>query len=241
MSVLKGDIINGAYSRMRISGITKQPTTREVSVALERLEDMMASWGAWNIDIGYNFEEIPDSGTPHGLARVHLAGVKSNLALKLLSDYGKDAPMSLATEAGAAFAQLLASASKQPMTQYPARMPIGSGNRQINNWQRFAPLSDTIEQDYSAYEMFTEDVKDFEENLASALRTDNTETITSFTVSAEDGVTIASSSLTSPVVSYRVQAGDTANSRVVVTIVATTSLGQRITKQIFFSIKGLNQ
>jgi len=241
MSTLKADIINGAYSRMRISGLTKLPSGPEVTKALVRLEEMIASWGAWNIDLGYNFEEVPSASSAHGLALAHLAGVKSNLALKLLSDYGKDAPMPLVAEAGAAFAQLLSSVSKQPVTQYPARMPIGSGNRWVDTWQRFAQKTETLEQDYSAQELFTEDIKDFYEDLSSALRADNTETISSFTISAESGITIVSSSLASPVVSYRVQAGTTVDPRVVVTIIATTSLGQRITKQIFFSIKGLDQ
>jgi len=239
MSTLKGDIINSAYSRLRISGITKLPSPADVELALDRLEDMMASWRSWNIDLGYVFEDAPDSGTPHGLAREYLAGVKSNLAMILLADYGKEAPMPLVLEAGGAFAQLQAASVKVARIPYPNRMPIGSGNRQVTNWQRFAPTAKVIAEDFSAESLFLEDIKDLEENLHYALRTDNTETITSFTITADDELTIVSSSLASPVITYRLQAGDTETSRAVVTILATTSLGQRITKQIFFSVKGL--
>ncbi|MEE9311617.1 MAG: hypothetical protein V3V10_04315, partial [Planctomycetota bacterium] len=67
MSHLKGDTINSAYSRMRISGITAQPTPEDLEVALERMEGMAARWFKKNINTGYNFEDEPDPNSPTGL------------------------------------------------------------------------------------------------------------------------------------------------------------------------------
>jgi hypothetical protein len=61
MSHTKVDLISGAYSKLRISGLTVQPTPEDLELALTRLENTMAEIeGARNICLGYNFEDQPD-------------------------------------------------------------------------------------------------------------------------------------------------------------------------------------
>ena len=51
----KADLINGAYSLMRISGITVDPSADDLALALERLEDMAEEFAGRNIITDYNF------------------------------------------------------------------------------------------------------------------------------------------------------------------------------------------
>ena len=55
----KIELINQAYSLIRISGITLDPSGEDISLALDRLETMAAEFYGRNIKTDYNFEEKP--------------------------------------------------------------------------------------------------------------------------------------------------------------------------------------
>jgi len=91
VAVLKSDIINGAYSLMRISGITVTPSTDENTLALSRLEAMAEEWKRKNIAVDYNFEATPLIGSVAGIALKYKYAFETNLAVRLISDFGKGA------------------------------------------------------------------------------------------------------------------------------------------------------
>jgi hypothetical protein len=98
MSNTKGDLINGAYSKARISGLTKQPTPEDNDLALVVLEDMMEEFFGLNIDVKYFFEDEPDSNTLHNVERKYWNGLKALLADRLLADFGTEPNSSLARQ-----------------------------------------------------------------------------------------------------------------------------------------------
>ena len=65
----KVDIILGAYSQLRISGITRSPTPEDLETALCRLENMAAEWDTVGTSVGYNFEDEPDPNSNSGIKR----------------------------------------------------------------------------------------------------------------------------------------------------------------------------
>jgi hypothetical protein len=65
----KADLINGAYSLMRISGLTVDPSGADLTLALTRLENMAAEFEGRNIITDYNFEQNPQTGSKHNLER----------------------------------------------------------------------------------------------------------------------------------------------------------------------------
>ena len=95
----KIEIINGAYSRMRISGLTAQPTPEDIVKALNRLEDMAEEFDGRNICTGYNFEDDPDVNSLHNMERKFWGPYKAILATRLLADFGKAASPELQREA----------------------------------------------------------------------------------------------------------------------------------------------
>ena len=92
---LKGDIINGAYSKLRISGITLQPSSKDNALALTILESMASEFYKRNLCTGYNFEDEPDPGSLNGMDKAYWDAYKWMLALRLLPDFGKQATPSL--------------------------------------------------------------------------------------------------------------------------------------------------
>lgn len=238
MNNLKIDLIYGAYSRMRISGITVNPGTRENALALKRLENMAARWEDRNICSGYNFEESPDVNSDSGIEAKFQDAFESNLAFWLCTDYGKQPSQTLVLEQQLTFSQITSSTAVVRQTQYPSRQPLGRGNRRLGRFNKYyrpyaeAPIScATIKMDVG-------DIDDFAEHFDTYLI--SPETVASYTIEADSGLTIVSDSLTSPDVSYRISAvgntTDVSDPFLRVKIVATTSTGRISTRIINFEL-----
>ena len=235
----KADLINGAYSLMRISGITIDPSGADLTLALTRLEDMAAEFEGRNIITDYNFEENPLTGSKHNLERKFWYAYKVNLAVRLLSDFGKKGTPILVTQQQAAYSFLVANTAPYREIDYPRRMPIGSQNsRRSLRWSRFyipetkAPLSaETII-------MYIDDIKAFSESFVAYL--DAGEVISSYTIEADDGLTINADANATPFITYTIQADGLSSGGSIalrqVKIVATTSAGRVETRIINFSL-----
>lgn len=238
MSNTKGDIVNCAYSRGRISGLTKQPTAEDLELGLTRLENMAEEFFGRNIDVDYFFEDVPDANTLHNIPKKYWDAFECNLAVRLLGDFGKDPIASLAAFARSGYSFLSAGTAPGIQTSYPNRQPVGSGNRSLNRYQRFYKNAITAPLSSETVYMLIDDIDDFVEHYDAYLR--EGETISSYTIDADDGLTIVSDSLTSPDISYQIQAEGrnsvTQGEALQVKIVATTSLGRQETRLINFEI-----
>lgn len=231
----KLDLINGAYSRMRISGLTRQPGGSDITLALERLENMAAEWEEANICTGYAFEDDPDSGTPSNIKRAYYSAYESNLAMRLLADFGKEPVPSLVKEARGTFSRLSAATAKATQVQYPNRQPVGSGNRlRYGRINRFYPVQDSAPNDCSTVQMLKGEINIETEHFDSVLQ--NLETVSNYTIASDNttNLVISADSLTSPDITYTVEAVGTGV--YVVTITATTSLGRVFIRKINYVV-----
>ena len=236
MAGTKSDLINGAYSRMRISGLTRIPDGSDIMTALERLESMAAIWEPL-FCTGYAFEDEPDPGTLHNLDRRYWSAYESNLAILLLADFGKDPLPSLVSEAGGTYAALAGSAAVKQQTQYPNRQPIGSGNtNRYVPFRRYYPATGQTPTDCEVtHQMIVNDIDIFTESFESYLR--QSEDVVSYTIasSSPSKLVVSDDSLTTPDITYTVTAPDAAGT-FAVKIIATTNLGRKITRKLYFVI-----
>ena len=203
----KVDFINGAYTQLRISGLTVNPTPEDLELALDRLEDMAAEFQGRNICTGYNFEDTPDLNSVHNVERKYWQAYKTNLAVRLIPDFGKGQTPDpvLFTQQQASFSFLSASTSPLKQTQYPARMPRGSGNSlRYNRWQRFYRPIAEAPLNCATNKMIIDEVDDFVEHFDAWLN--DGEVISSYTIEADTGLTIVSDSNETPDINYRIQA-----------------------------------
>jgi hypothetical protein len=228
----KIDIINKAYARMRISGLTVEPTPEDTALALDRLESMAASWAS-RYDIDYDFEEVPQSTTPHMIPRRHWAAFETCLAMELIPDFGKEVPQQLARLANAAYSRLTADYHRTKIVQYPQRQPLGSGT--ARKFYRYTTFYKTSTQPLAgAYAAYTNDINDFEENFSDYL--EYGEDISSYVLTADSKLTVLSESLATPVVSYQLRF-DEASELEEVIITITTSTGRKETRKKQFVIR----
>jgi hypothetical protein len=239
----KNDLILGAYSQLRISGITRQPSPNDLEIALERLEDMAAEFDI-TMPIGFNFEDEPDpnsdSGIPRGLAQCF----KTNLAIRLIPDFNKEISPVLVSQANQSLS-VMASVSAMARLQqvrYPQRQPVGSGNYRWSRWATFYRATGSLPVNSANRTMFIGDVDDFTEHFDAYLR--DGETIASFSIVADAGLIISNSANDSPDITYTVQAGTPsgANSTNIlqITIIVTTSDARVETRRLFIEVTPRN-
>lgn len=225
---LKSDHINDAYSQLRISGITVNPTPANQQLALTRMENMLAQF---DFDVGYNFEETPDMNTESGVGRKHHHMIATNLAVRLIPDFNKQVPDTLMRQSMGAYSASVSAVAAENIKQVQpsSRMPRGSGNhRRYTPSNRYNTEPEVIKD---AIPLTVGDVEDYTESYSAYL---DGETISSFTITVTSELTLNSSSNTDDVVSYRITAATDGTGSV--TIVITTSSGRKTTRIKYFEV-----
>lgn len=240
MANTKIDIINEAYDQIRISGLTVSPNPNDTNIALVRLESMMAQFEARNICVSYNFTFEPDPNDPSGLELEHQFMASSNLTLRLVSSFGKDVPQMLYSMANQSLAtsSSISSAKSIRQVQAPNRMPLGSGvSNRYNNWQRFNRNPTLPPEECATNIMVIGDVNDYSEDFNSYLS--QYDVISSYVITADSGLEVASSSEDSPIINYRIEAksNDGQGRWQQVKIVVTTNEGRVTTRLIDFDVQ----
>lgn len=231
----KIDLINSAYSKLRISGITVNPKGEEIGLALGELEDMMTELKGSGLCLGYNFEEAPDANTDAGLDRKFHNMVKTNVALRLIPDFNKVVPQTLLNQATQSLSAVSGMVALDNIRQVsaPSRMPIGSGHQIRSRYQRYNEPQPVPANNCDTNYLKIGDINDYLESFHAYLEG---ETITSFDITSTTGLSIESSSNTDETVSYRVEALSTTDIIQAATIKIATNTGRVTSRTIEFGI-----
>lgn len=240
MSDTKIDIIKQAYSRLRISGLTVNPTPDDIEIALQRMESMAAEFDSRNITTGYRISLDPNPNEPTGLPQRFWDLFATNLAVRLMPDFGKSAPPELALQASQALATASASIAADTIREVrPShRTPIGDVNSLRNRWhQRFYRDPVLPPENAELNHMFIGDVNDYKEDFTSYLKVG--ELITEMSFLAGDGLELLEQDNQSPIVAYRVLAVSQVDNGPwqQVRIIITTNQGRRTTRIINFQVE----
>lgn len=231
----KVDRINAAYSKLRISGVTVDPTPEDLELALAELENMMSEL---NIDIGYNFEDEPDPNSVLGVERKYWNMINTNLAVRLIADFNKQVPAALIAQASQSMSAAIgyASADRMRQVQYPTRMPTGSGNaNRFGRWYRFNHPAYLPPNNADTLLVKPLEVNDYKSDFSAYLA--ENEVIDTFTITVTDGFALDSSSNDSPVIHYRVTVNEGAQVWQQVNITITTDIGRIDKRTINFEVK----
>ena len=241
MAQLKIDLIQQAYSRLRISGLTVNPTPDDMELALLRLESMIAEFNSRNITTEYRISpsDNPDPNEPSGLDKRFWDMVSSNLAIRLCSDFGKDVPQTLMSQASLSLSTASSSIAIDTvrMVRPSRRTPLGEANTlRTRTRQRFYREPVLPPENAELNHMFIGDINDYKEDFASYLRVG--EFITEMDFLANDGLTLLETDNDSPYITYRVQAVSQLNIGPwqQVRIIVTTNLGRKTTRIINFEV-----
>lgn len=238
--LLKSDLINNAYSKIRISGLTVVPSPKDNALAIDALESIMEEFRGRNICVDYNFENEPDLASPHNVDKKYHKSIESILAATLCPNFGKTTDLIIRQER-AAYSFLASATAKFVQTQYPSRHPIGSGNMfRAGNTNKFYQRTPEAPQSCETHKMYIDDIEIFIENYEAYLN--DGETIDSYTITSDTGLTVSGDTLNTEEtnITYTVEAvgsGDESSDNFLrVKIVVVTTDGRQETRFINFQL-----
>lgn len=241
-SPTKINVINDAFTELRISGLTVNPTPSDLVNGLNRLEEMMREYfTVWNLDVEYNFENAPDVNSQTNVDLAFKAMMKFGLATRLVPMFNAQVPLSLSLLANAAFSGAQGAVAAQNIREVnpPRRMPKGSGNDLRNIYQRrYMQPTPQAPQEAATNRIDEGETQDYQENFSQWL---GTNTIASFTITVDSRLTLDSSSNNDPLIDYRITAttNDSFGPWQFVQITVTDSIGRVEIRMVSFDIRSL--
>ena len=160
---------------------------------------------ARNICCSYNFTDCPDTGDEHGMLPALFEPISNILCIRVLQDYGVSPTEALLTSANSGITSLGNLTFQLRETQYPRRMPRGSGSSlRYNRWNRFFRPAQRVPLICTSERMVDGEVNDFSYDFNSYLR--RNEDIESFTIVHTGGLIVLSSSEENGFIHYRIRA-----------------------------------
>jgi len=165
MKITKGDLVNGAYSIIRISGLTINPQPEQVTAGIQEADDLAGELLGMGVNVNWQYPaEYGDSDTADtsGLTKEMAGPFKSILALRLLDLFGKPATPTLATRADKGMRTLEQITVSVPDAELPSTIPFGSGNEWDYRSRRFYPEA-AVNND--AQYVFRDDVLNYTEDF----------------------------------------------------------------------------
>ena len=134
----KIDLVNDCFSMLLRTGVTVDASPEDITLALNRLEDIMAELESRNMITGYNFEDDPQPDSPSGLENWMNQAISLFLAKRVWPDFGpEDVNPALAVNATTAMSNLCARLANVRRVNYAERMPLGSGNQPWQQYRKF--------------------------------------------------------------------------------------------------------
>jgi len=214
----KIQLINAAFSELRISGITSGPSNDDIELALEALEDMMRPLCDKYPTLGYNFEEVPDPNSSSGIPAWANNAIQLKLGDTIGARYGKGVDLK---RLGGAMSHLSAKLAQTPAYQNSSRMPAGRGNSQ---WQTFSDFMPPYQvADPSSEVIGLNDSRFVSVDLGDEFATG--EVLASAVVTCDPQLAISGTATSGNTVTFTVEAQGTAgvNFRIMIAITGTIS------------------
>lgn len=190
----KGEIVNYAYSVLKINGLTVRPNPSNISLALQTMDMMVASWRNHGLCNDYSQSESFGNVEPSqesGLSDSDCYAVALKLACALAPHFGKVLPQSLLGEAKTAYEGLFS--SDVPLMQNSPFVPLGSGGTNNDYRPRYFAMDSANESDCSTQSIKLNVIDSFISTWVDSLAA--TTSITSFTITSTDGLEVSESAI----------------------------------------------
>lgn len=123
-------VIKRALTKLGIRASESPLTADEVQDGLDQLNDMLSSWEASGMSMG--FEPVANASDTIRVPRGALAAIKANLAVYMAAEYGRVVSPALGVEADTTMNDLLRQLVEIGDVDYPSTLPTGSGNDSLD-------------------------------------------------------------------------------------------------------------
>ena len=221
MIVTKGDLVNGTYSLMRISGLTVDATPEDTSLALQVADDYAEELNGSGLDVGWQYPATYGASEPSDNSGVttQIAGpFKKLLMRELVLAFGRETTQTLEMIANKGMRALENIVVSVPVAHNPPTLPFGSGNEWDYNDRKFysePPINN------GAYYGFKGDIYNYTEDFSQWLVDEELVTVTWEVGST--GITIASETFTETEASAELTFNEVGGFTVCITATKTNS------------------
>lgn len=127
--ITKNDIVLAAYDELMISGLTSKATPEEITIAVRKLDNMIAGWKNKNLCLSYtpsaSYSDV-DANQDSGLNDTDMFAVVANLAKSLCSVFGKMCHPQTLIDAKEGYENLFSVIA--PSRENDTYLPVGSGS-----------------------------------------------------------------------------------------------------------------
>lgn len=130
-------IIKSAYKKIGVNDAEVPLQPFEISDGIDELNDMMFEWAARGLKLSY--DPVQDQNDETNLPDWSLSGVKSNLGVRLISEFGSPIQPTLIEQARFGLLSIRKRVLGTIETFYPNILPIGGENDQYQDNPRFYP------------------------------------------------------------------------------------------------------
>jgi hypothetical protein len=122
----KGELVNLAFTELVISGITKQPSPEEITIAIRQMDRMVAQWRNKHLCLGYNNTvNGEDTNQDSGLSLEQESAVYLNLSTRLCPIFGISPHLQTMADAKEAYSNLFP--TDLVMRENTPYLPMGAG------------------------------------------------------------------------------------------------------------------
>lgn len=135
MSWSKRQFIAQAFEEIGLADYVFDLSADQLDSARRRLDALMATWNARGIRLGYPIPGSPENGDLDDETNVPDSAneaIYTNLAIRLAPTFGKTISPETRLAANAAYNGLMRIAAMPTEMQMPGTLPLGAGNKSIN-------------------------------------------------------------------------------------------------------------
>lgn len=226
----KIQLINAAFSELRISGITSGPSADDIEIALEVLEDTMRQVQVTLPKLPYNFQETPTPNTESGIPAWANNAIQLKLANELGARWNKYPDQK---RLAGSWSTLLAKLAPTPAYNNSTSMPLGRGNTIWDkSWDKMPGYQ---LENQNARSLGLDDVAYVSEDFSDYFRPG--ETLSTYTVTAVSaGLSVSGAASSGNTVTFNVTSNGVngVNQEVSIDIVGTA--GTERTRVLYFSV-----
>lgn len=135
MGYSKRQFVEAAFEEIGLASYVFDLTPSELQAAVRRLDSMIAQWYAKAIQIDYPLADSPqnvDLDTETNVPLTANEAIITNLAMRIAPQYGKTPSLDTKTGAISGYQTLLMQSANVLQQQFPATMPFGAGNKNVD-------------------------------------------------------------------------------------------------------------
>lgn len=201
--ITKIDIVLAAYDELMISGLTSKATPEEITIAVKKLDTMIAGWKNKNLCLSYipsvSYSDI-DPNQDSGINDTDMFAVVANLAKNLCSTFGKICNPQTIFDAKEGYDNLFSVIA--PERESNPYQPIGSGSPYGSNYgyrYRYQPEDKNAPSNCQTLNLKVGQTDFFSIDFTRYLLEDNV--IASYTIEDGQGVSIPTSAQANGIIS----------------------------------------